>query len=68
MMLSGIFTKDFKDEEWDKAEKANEKPRYYTMLMNNGGSCVRRYKPSVAMLVYKRSGIRLIPLAIAGND
>ena len=68
MLLSGIFTKDVKDEEWDKAEKANEKPRYYTMYMNNGGKCIHRYKPSVAKLVSWRSGIKLIPIAVDGNN
>lgn len=54
--LSGI---EIIDNEWDEAEKADEKEEYYIMHMYNGGKCIKKYKPSIAVLVSKRTGLKL---------
>lgn len=50
------------DYEWDIAMKADERPIYYFVEMSNGGRCVKRYKPSVAGLVMRRTGLKMIPV------
>lgn len=47
----------FHDPEWEQAEQAEEKPIYYWM-----GRCVKQYKPSIAKLVMKRTGAKLVPV------
>lgn len=46
------------DNEWNEAEKADEKEEYYIMPMRHG-KCIKKYKPSVAALVSKRTGLKL---------
>lgn len=50
------------DKEWDNAEKAHEHLVYYEVVMPNGGSKIVAYKPSVAALVSKRTGLKMRPL------
>lgn len=47
------------DSEWDEAENADEKEEYYIMPMCHGGKCIKKYKPSIAALVSKRTGLKL---------
>lgn len=51
------------DPEWKEAESADEEKRYYWLYMSGGGRCVKFYKPSVANLYAKRTGLRIIPVA-----
>lgn len=46
------------DEEFIKANNANEEPKYYLVHMLNGGKCYHMYKPSVANLFMKR-GVKM---------
>ena len=48
-----------RDIEWETANNANETPRYYKVEMYNGGTCYKKYKPSVAELVAKRTGLKI---------
>lgn len=51
------------DEEWNNAEKAHEHLVYYVVEMTNGrGTTIKAYKPSVAALVAKRTGLKMHPL------
>lgn len=50
------------DEEMDNAEKAHEHLVYYEVVMPNGGTTIKLYKPSVADLLSKRSGTKMHPL------
>jgi len=50
----------FSDPEWEDAEKSEEKPQYYRQITKTG-IVVRRYKPSIAELVMKRTGFILEP-------
>ena len=50
------MSKKYDDEEWEKANSANEEPKYYKVEMTNGGVCFHMYKPSVADLIRKRTG------------
>lgn len=57
----------FKDIEMEEAKKANEKEIYYKVykVSNNLGSYTiifKRYKPSVARILTKRTGIRMVPI------
>ena len=45
------------DPEWDKATESNEKEQYYWMRMFNGGICIKKYKPSIAKLIKRRTGL-----------
>lgn len=60
--MFSIYGNDFVDAEWDNAESANEKKRYYKCYMLNGGMTIKCYKPSVAKLVQKRTGVRLVEM------
>lgn len=53
----------FVDTEWETAEKSDEKHVYYRCKMFNGGTCIRRYKPSIAKIVAKRTGLSLVPIS-----
>lgn len=56
---------NYLDPEWDQAEEANEKKMYYKCWMHNGGTCIKRYKPSVAKIVKARSmfkDMEMIPI------
>ena len=50
------------DPEWIDAENADEPMVYYWQEMYNGGKCVKLYKPSVAILYSKRSGLKTVPV------
>ena len=50
---------DNTDTEWEKANKANETPKYYIVHKDNGCVTYQLYKPSVADLVRKRTGWKL---------
>lgn len=45
------------DLEWDKAIESNEKEQYYWVRMFNGGICIKKYKPSIAKLIKRRTGL-----------
>ena len=45
------------DPEWDKAIEFNEKEQYYWVRMFNGGIYIKKYKPSIAKLIKKRTGL-----------
>jgi len=49
----------FIDIEWTEAENADEKEEYYIIPMYHGGKCIKKYKPSIAALVSKRTGLKL---------
>ena len=51
----------FSDPEWEEAENSNEKEMYYWMELN-GGKYIKKYKPSVARIVSKRTGAILTPM------
>ena len=53
----------FYDPEWEEAENANEEKQYYWQYMGYGGRCIKQYKPSVAKLYAKRTGMKIIPLS-----
>lgn len=57
----------FYDPEWEDAENANEKMIYYQQQTKTG-VVIRRYKPSLAKLVMKRTGWMLIPLEESGEE
>lgn len=46
---------EFVDLEWEKASAANEQEEYYRVTTPNNGHFIKRYKPSVAALVRKRT-------------
>lgn len=50
---------NFVDKEWEEAEKADEPFLLYKCQMSNGGTCFKQYKPSIATLVKKRTGLKL---------
>jgi len=50
------------DPEWTEAESADEKPQYYLMYMYNGGKCIKKYKPSLADLCARRTGLKIVPI------
>lgn len=52
---------DALDYEWGLAENADEKPIYYFAEMYNGGRRVKKYKPSVAKLISKRTTLKMVP-------
>lgn len=47
------------DLEWDEAMESNEKEQYYWMRMFNGGICIKKYKPSIAKLIKRRTGLMI---------
>ena len=50
------------DIEWDNAEKANGKPKYYKCSYKTYGGVhvfIKLYKPSLAELVKKRTGWKM---------
>ena len=47
------------DLEWDKAIESNEKEQYYWICMFNGGVCIKKYKPSIAKLIRKRTELAI---------
>lgn len=49
------------DPEWNRANEADEKEQYYWTQMFNGGRCVKKYKPSVAELVRRRTKLAIEP-------
>lgn len=52
--------KDFYyDKEWEDASSADEKPCVYRHVTRNGVLMYKTYKPSVAALISKRTGIRM---------
>ena len=55
-------TEKIYDPEWDEAEAADEMPQYYWCEMFSGGRCIRLYKPSVAKLYSKRTGMKIYPV------
>lgn len=52
----------FFDPEWEEAERADESAKYYWVPNRYGGKVIKKYKPSVAALVSKRTGLQIIPL------
>ena len=44
----------YMDPEWDEAAAADETPVYFFCKMVNGGTCVKCYKPSLALIVLNR--------------
>ena len=52
----------YDDPEWMEAESADERPQYYLMYMYNGGKCIKKYKPSLADLCARRSGLKIVPI------
>ena len=52
----------FNDPEWEQAMNANEPKKYYWREMYNGGRCIALYKPSVAKLFSKRTGLKITPM------
>lgn len=50
----------YDDPEWVEAENADEKPQYYWQYMYGGGKCIKKYKPSVAELYAKRTGLKIV--------
>ena len=55
----GINNMDYIDKEWTNAQNANEKEHVYKCQMYNGGTTYKLYKPSVANLVRKRTGLKI---------
>lgn len=49
------------DPEWDNAMESSEKEQYYWAHMFNGGRCVKKYKPSIASLFGRRTGLEIEP-------
>ena len=49
-------------EEWNKAINTEEKHQYYRCKMDNGGERIKFYKPSVAALIQKRTGLKMTVL------
>jgi len=56
------------DQEWEEAERSNQKPQYYWCSMFNGGKCVRCYKPQVAEVVKKRTGWKMTQIIQDEDD
>ena len=46
------------DPEWEEAINKKEPELYYWVEMYGGGRCIKKYKPSVAKLLSKRSGLK----------
>lgn len=56
------------DIEWDNAENTNEKECVYKCQMYNGGTTYKLYKPSVANLVRKRTGLKIEKIEEKGEE
>ena len=54
-----INNMEYIDKEWTNAQNANEKEYVYKCQMYNGGTTYKLYKPSVANLVRKRTGLKI---------
>ena len=50
------------DPEWEKAEKADERPVYWWVSDCFGKRYVKKYKPSLADLVAKRTGWKMVKI------
>lgn len=56
------------DIEWDNAQNANEKECVYRCQMYNGGTTYKLYKPSIANLVRKRTGLKIEKIEEKGDE
>lgn len=50
------------DKEWEEAKNADESELYFKCTKDNGSYAIRRYKPSQARLVSRRTGWHLTPV------
>lgn len=57
--LRWVNNMEYIDTEWINAQNANEKEYVYKCQMHNGGTTYKLYKPSVANLVRKRTGLKI---------
>lgn len=56
------------DADWDNAQNFDEKERVYICQMYNGGTTYKLYKPSVAELMRKRTGLKVEEVKEKSND